>query len=348
MKFVPLGLASLATLVCVEGLASIFVGVRDAPPPPQDRFASERKNCRYDAELGWCLRPNLRIARYFRDGATFTTNGQGHRGRVETTVDVPEGEYRIVCIGDSFTMGYGVSDEETFPHRLHELDGVQCINQGVSGFGLDQIFLGYVRDGSKFDADLVLCCVIEDDLSRMLFQRFAGRYPKPHLEVVDDELLVRNVPVPEEAAPSARGQRLIAILHELGLARLVRRPNKARKKAIVEGTVDLKRVSEAVLRGLAEECRASKREFVVVLLPTRRDLVKHRSEASLLLGRLSKKVGVEFVDLTPELRRVSPKERNRLFRVKEGDGHYTPEGNRRIAGLLFERLSLLVPGFPER
>jgi hypothetical protein len=73
----------------------------------------------------------------------FSTNRQGLRMGYDLAIPKPAGRERILLVGDSFTFGYGVEQDETFAARLQErLDPtrarVEVINAGfASGFTLD-------------------------------------------------------------------------------------------------------------------------------------------------------------------------------------------------------------------
>ncbi len=41
----------------------------------------------------------------------------------------------VICIGDSYTMGWGVQQQETFPQRLERLGRIKVLNAGMSSFG---------------------------------------------------------------------------------------------------------------------------------------------------------------------------------------------------------------------
>src|SRR5262245_7988462 len=51
------------------------------------------------------------------NGVTFQINSLGLRGP-ETSANKAEGTFRILCLGDSFTFGAGVREEDTFARRL--------------------------------------------------------------------------------------------------------------------------------------------------------------------------------------------------------------------------------------
>lgn len=69
-------------------------------------------------------------------------NAAGYRGPAAKT-RVP-GRLRIVAVGDSYTFGYGVEEEESYPRRLEAIlreehgEEVEVFNLGVGGYGTTQ------------------------------------------------------------------------------------------------------------------------------------------------------------------------------------------------------------------
>jgi lysophospholipase L1-like esterase len=42
---------------------------------------------------------------------------------------------QIICLGDSYTMGWGVEQQESFPQQLEHLGGQKVLNGGISSYG---------------------------------------------------------------------------------------------------------------------------------------------------------------------------------------------------------------------
>jgi hypothetical protein len=147
---------------------------------------------RYDERLGWVPRENVR-----RDG--LSTNALGLRGAREFPFEKPAGERRIVVVGDSFTFGDGVKDEEVWTEKLAQKlapthGNVAVLNLGVPGYGLDQHCLRLEEPGIRFSPDLVLVGLFGPDVDRNeLTVRDA---PKPRFLLDGDGLRLDNVPVP--------------------------------------------------------------------------------------------------------------------------------------------------------
>ncbi|MCD6303478.1 MAG: hypothetical protein J7M21_00775, partial [Planctomycetes bacterium] len=89
------------------------------------------------------------------------TNSRGVRAHREIPYQKPPGEFRVVALGDSFTLGYGVDIEDGFlakmAERLRE-NGIHCevINLAVSGHSTTEELIVLEEEGMKYHPDLVL------------------------------------------------------------------------------------------------------------------------------------------------------------------------------------------------
>ena len=98
-------------------------------------------------------------------GRTFEleTNSKGLRDSRE--YDYQKKKPRIIILGDSFAFGNGVNLEESYPEHLRNLfgDGVEIINLGVPGYGINNQYLSYINEGKRYDPDIVLISYINND-----------------------------------------------------------------------------------------------------------------------------------------------------------------------------------------
>lgn len=86
----------------------------------------------------------------------FTTNSKGLRDK-EYDYRKPPGVQRILILGDSFTWGFGVNDDEIYTEILESmLDSTEVINFGVTGFNIAQEFLYLKKEGIKYEPDIVI------------------------------------------------------------------------------------------------------------------------------------------------------------------------------------------------
>ena len=74
----------------------------------------------YDASRGWRTKPNVTDLRVF-DNKTLNTNSHGLRGKNEFSFNNDRQKVRILILGDSFTFGDEVSDDETYSYYLQAI-----------------------------------------------------------------------------------------------------------------------------------------------------------------------------------------------------------------------------------
>jgi hypothetical protein len=144
---------------------------------------------RRDAELAWVPNANIQ-GRHDRPGSfesTFSTNSRGLRDR-EHALERPDGVRRIVAVGDSYTWGFGVDDDEVFTERIESmLDGVEVINLGVIAYQLWQEILYFQREGLLYDPDVLLVALCMNDIYRTGFEDPADYYPAAQATERPDE-----------------------------------------------------------------------------------------------------------------------------------------------------------------
>src|SRR5262249_54320835 len=139
------------TIIVLEGLSSVTLLVRDYSTrlPSETMIPNQFPHVVYDPELGWSNLPNADCAEtdLFPKSARVTTEAHGFRSKTSYPDAVPPGKFRVLCSGDSFTFGMGVETDATWCAQLEQLagHGVETVNLGVKGYGLDQEFLRFRR-----------------------------------------------------------------------------------------------------------------------------------------------------------------------------------------------------------
>ena len=146
---VPLVALLLPVVVLEAGLALI------APVP----FASE-VNMYYiaDDHTGFLQKPNS-VGHY--PGGKAYINSLGHRDD-EASREKPDGVFRILVIGDSFTVGANVEQDEPYAMVMERLlrerfgDRIEVLNAGVGAWNPFQYAQYYEFHGRDFEPDLVV------------------------------------------------------------------------------------------------------------------------------------------------------------------------------------------------
>jgi len=148
----------------------------------------------YDPSCGWRTKPNVRDLRVF-DNKILNTNSKGERGKRDFPYNNNRQMLRILVLGDSFTFGDEVSDDETYSFYLQEmLPQTEIINMGAHGYGHDQMLILLREEGIKYQPDIVILGFLGLDMSRNLlsFRDFA----KPRFVLERGRLKLTGVPVP--------------------------------------------------------------------------------------------------------------------------------------------------------
>ena len=162
-----------------------------------------------DERFGWYHTPGAE-GYYFNPPGEYNAYARvNEAGLIDEpyTEGKPEGVYRILVLGDSFTEGLRVPMDAAFhsvlEQRLNE-EGqkVEVINGGVAGWGTDQQLLFYQEIGRRYDPDLVLVAffpandVMNNTMS--LERENFGGVRKPYYLLEDGELVLHNYPVGSE------------------------------------------------------------------------------------------------------------------------------------------------------
>jgi len=311
----------------------------------------ERAHTVYDSELGWANVPSRVSADVFGPGLHVTTNARGFRNASEFANEVPAGKLRVVALGDSFTLGYDVGDEDSWPAWLEKLcPGLEVPNMGQSGYGIDQSYLWYQRDAAELEHQVLVLAFIDDDLRRVLTDSMAG-YGKPVLELRAGTLVARNLPVPRAPFVWPALTQNLSLFEKLRVVELPRAilahfASGASAQHEAETDADAERIDEAILRALRASAAARGARLVLVHLPhlatgNPAELATLPDFGVAALERVAAD-GVPFADLREELAREPDPARRALFQPDTAldgpGGHYSAQGNRFMAAAIAARL----------
>src|SRR5256885_5239021 len=128
-----------------------------------------------DPLLGWRYRAG------HRDSAN-TVNGQGLRGERHYARRPAAGVLRVAAFGDSFVYGNEVVDSAAWPAIAERLfPGLEVLNYGVGGYGVDQAYLRFGAEGMDLAPQIVLIGFTTDDLRRVVnvYRRFISNREFP-------------------------------------------------------------------------------------------------------------------------------------------------------------------------
>ena len=219
-----LALGGVTFLLCLLGAElaiRAFAPVRNVGPS----FTT------YDRAYGKVLKPSTSVTRMSPEFTMrLSTNSRGFRGPEIGSM----GRGSILFLGDSFTMGYGVTDGEEYPAIVRKVmadssppPGIEVVNAGIgdSGTGWPIKFLR--RDAGALKPRIVVFQICGNDFEDNVNERL--------FKLADSGELL-ELPVPPPSA--GRGlQRLVESVpglgysHLVGLARQIRVPQAWRARA---------------------------------------------------------------------------------------------------------------------
>ncbi len=326
-RVLKFGLYLLVVLLFFEGmsrLAMTFIDKSWGPAIPVQVH-------RFDPYLGWKLAPGVSVSSK-RTGrkVTYTINDKGLRDS-EVPYEKPEGEYRIVLLGDSRSFGFGVPIEQHFSRMLegyyYKLD---VINMGVDGYGVDQELLTLESEGFKYQPDMVMVYIAHYANQRHLKTNVWG-VGKPCFRLEHGELVLENCPVANGDSIYARLQDVdrkaslystfYKLLRDLGvyIVRSMYRvdkdhptpPSDALQAEAIEENDEINELAEAIILRMDKVCREHKaRLFVVTAIES--------------LFRCCEANGILVHNTTAPMA-------NNLQRLPDGLGHVNEAGNGALA-----------------
>lgn len=178
----------ISALLILSFSLTFFIGelaVRLLKPQLTFSKASETASHCYERDvfLPFTLPKNHECSMFTgtKSNITITSNNQGYRGK-DFSIQKDSNEYRILVLGDSYTWGWGVEDNKTYPFQLNNLlkntykKSIEVINAGYAdGFSPDSYYVYLKKRGLKLDPNLVILqfSIINDisDLSETVWEK---------------------------------------------------------------------------------------------------------------------------------------------------------------------------------
>jgi len=117
-----------------------------------------------EPELGWVPRKDFSSQIYGIDNrlVKITHNNIGTRNKNNVG---EKKKIRILVMGDSFTYGWGVRDEDSYPAKLQKLlgDKYEVINFGVPSYEIDLVYIRLLEQGFALEPDVIIYGVYLND-----------------------------------------------------------------------------------------------------------------------------------------------------------------------------------------
>jgi len=325
---------------------------------------------KYNENWGYQFRSNLKVRisclepNNVHDRSSYYVRTNELGGRTDNRVAKSGGErkkYEILFIGCSLAAGDGVSNQYRFSDLVErELPDSRSHNYALSGSGNDQQYLIH-RDISRLVENnvLVLCPYIGDIVrntkdGKLTYDPFIQRKvyrPKPYFEIENDELVLKNVPVPRIKILGERGNGSTAPKADHPGLKMLRKLKGGLKTAFRSITGDSGQESREPLweyrlydepasreyilafRLVTQLLKESGADYKIVMpLPNHNYYrLKWRANYLKLFGDAAEESGAYLLDILPSITELSQDD---FARFLLSHGHYSEFGHRFIAKVL--------------
>jgi lysophospholipase L1-like esterase len=216
-------------------------------------------------------------------GVEFDTNSKGLRDR-EFSYAKPPGRLRVLMLGDSLTVGWGVPVEDTFARRIEKMYAdrgldAEVINAGVGNYNTVQEVQYFLTRGFEYKPDIVVLNFFVNDAE----------------------------PVPAHDAPSIAARVCYACIFIRGRLDTLERMVLGRHDwasyylglydgGRAKGWLDAKQA----IRKLADYTKANGIRLIIASLPELHDIADYRLQRITdLVHEVADENGVGFVDILP-------------------------------------------------
>jgi hypothetical protein len=318
-------LAVLAVLLVAAEFAYrwLYPEMRAAVRTFAGQHANRTNWARPDPDLGWVfsgsgyrtfLRPDKQwVATVNRQGfrSSFDYESRGAKGAVK----------RVMVLGDSYAFGIYLNDSDTFCALLQERLGsaYEVYSFAIPGWGIDQMYLAYVKYGRLVDPDVVTAVYIDDDVNRVFdAYRWVEGLNKPSFKLDRGRLVRRTGDSPglleAVAARSLMANQLYNWLHRV--------PTSVA-------------ISRALFAQLADETSQQGQRLVAVRYPGKREITLRNRPYPYDISDVFKERGVLHLDPAADMQAAGPAAAAGFY--FDDDAHPTREGNAFVVRYVAQR-----------
>ncbi len=286
---------------------------------------------KWDLELGWVPNPSCNST---RNSIRYSTNSVGFRNSEE--FKLAKSRKRIMILGDSFTWGENNNDNETYPFYLYKMynGSADVINMGVHGYGPDQFYLYFIRNGLKYKPDVVVFGLFLPGIHRTAFS--VRSFFKPMFIIENGELKIdeSSTHIPDlrtsllMSSDIKKKMRIYSVSYILGAVNKLMRLATAYEQ---ETSVTLK-----IIEKMNSELEKDSIKMVVLLIPEQEMVEKGNTDYYGVIPKITKDLeekGIDYINLQPVFKKEFTESGKSLYQ-----GHLKKEGNMVVARELFRGL----------
>lgn len=303
----------------------------------------------------------------------FSTDSQGFRSTQELVKD--KDAITILCLGDSFTMGWGLDDQSTYPEQLRSLFEKRypgrifnVVNAGrLFSNVLDQIDY-YRAKGHLLKAKIVIFQYYFNDLADMVAPYVAAQAARKvartqsgflwgqkwwqQTAIYNCVAYLKYAFIYDKRIPSIDNHLIDSLastdIHHLLVNNLstdeetwLRNWDKVLDE---QSIVPLQRFwdnQRRAIQMLKEEVEADGGTFVLLCIPNKDQMMKYKNAQAAAFNKLVTDIGLNMIDMTPVFRKFVRQPKDVYL---EKDEHTNAQGNALIASEIMNRIKFAEQG----
>jgi len=291
----------------------------------------------FDKELGWIPKEGNHPENLWATRVAILNYGIRSNGSIEHI----EAAETIWAVGDSFTFGDQVSDNETWPALLEALSKKRVINGGVFGYGIDQSYLRMQALASKYQPDYIIFSFIPDDIYRCELSERTS-VPKPYFDLSENgDLVLRKEHIPSRIPSESSLDIFRKVLGYSFFAHKL--ASRAVPEYWLQGSWRSTKVHSKgdqvtcrIFEQLNHYARETAVKIYILIQDTENGFEKDSSVVDEVITCIDKDV-ISLVDLRTSLARLKKHDLKKYERLFQD--HMTREGNEFVASKLLEVIS---------
>ena len=291
-----------------------------------DRHDNENRTnwARLDPDLGWVY--NGADSRTFLNPTKqwkAMVNREGFRSSFDYGGRPPKGAAkRVMVLGDSYVFGIYLNDSDTFCALLQDRLGssYEVYSVAIPGWGIDQMYLAYLKYVDIVDPDIVMVVYIDDDVNRVFHAyRWVEGLNKPSFKLERGRLVRRT---DEERPGLAEKVAAVSLMASQVYNWAYRIPTNVA-------------ISRALFAKLADETSQRNHQLVPLRYPVRGEITLRTRPNPYDVSTAFTERGIPHFDPTAEMFAAGPEAIAGFY--FDDDMHPTREGNAFVVRYIVER-----------
>jgi lysophospholipase L1-like esterase len=279
-----------------------------------------------DNFLGWVCNDTFKYLKfvnktYNKLKIAYDINLQGFRHKTYFTVNAAS-KSNILMLGDSFLFGVYLKENEVITSLLEDKfnNKFKFINLGIPGYGIDQMYLSYIKFNKIIKPKVVILFYIDDDIYRTYDSfRFTEGMNKPSFYIKDENLVHRNKDNPS----------IIEIIFQRSYLL-----NPFYKEYSYNQS---KILAIKIFENLIRDTKIFRQKLLIVRCPTDYQIVNDDKSLNLSFKKIFTEDNFYYYEMFEDLKKMGNDKIIKMY--LENDGHLSPYGTEIVSKLLYKKIN---------